>query len=111
MYHTTNNYTAKFVKNRTSKPERDAELGILLAKIQEYKIPKTWITRVAESSITLTSPKGTRIIKCDSYRVLTIDKVKGLDVKSTRFTCNTIDEIWSLIEQALNAFIKPPKIS
>lgn len=109
MHHQTNKYTSKFVKDHTFKPERDAELAALLVKIQAYGIPKTWSIQVAAASITLVSPKGTRVIKCDSYHTLTIDRIKGLDVKSTRFTCKTMDEVWRIIEQTLNAFIKITK--
>ncbi len=99
--------TIQFHPDHTFKPNRDAEMESLVTRLKAYGLPTTWKTLISESSITLTSPKRKRIIKFDSYRTVTIDVISGpLQVKSSVFTCKTVDEVWSMVEKALNAYVK-----
>ena len=90
-------------KDHTFKPNRDADMQTLIQRLHAYGLPTSWRTVISESSIVVTSPNRTRSIKFDAYRTVTVDVIRGLNVKSSVFTLKTLDEMWKIVEQTLNA--------
>lgn len=88
---------------------RNADLQILIEKLRAYDLPATWRVNIAQSSINLTSPKGGRIIKCDIYRSVFIDRIKGAAVKSEHHKCKSLEDAWTLTANTLDLFLKRGK--
>lgn len=78
--------------------------------IRARTAPTSWHQHLAEASLTLTSPDRMRIIKIDSSKVYTLD-VRQTDgtYKSSRFTCTSVDEAWSMASQIVKSY--KPKTS
>lgn len=65
-------------------------------------VPRTWDVNLALNSLVLTSPSKKRIVKVDSSKIYTLDiKQDDGTYKSSRFTCGTIEEAWSMASQAI----------
>ncbi len=78
----------------------------LYAHLKSYDLPKGWHVLVAPSSISLTSPKRSRIIKIDCCFTVMIDKIKAGTVKSNVHRMSSSIEAWQIVEASLNAFKK-----
>jgi hypothetical protein len=83
-------------------------MEVLKEKIYGYALPIGWRVTVADSSITISSPKRRQVVKMDIYRTVDIDLRKGvgttLAVTSTRFKCTSLDHTWQVTEATLNHF-------
>lgn len=87
-------------------PSKSLELQLLYSHVKAYGIPTDWKILVAESSIVMTNPRRTRVVKIDSNRTLTVDYIKGFNVKSVVTQCGTVVDVWEAAEKVLNVILK-----
>ncbi len=69
-----------------------------------YDVGKDWKRMYAQSSLTLTSPCGRKVVKIDNTKVCTVDTKTDDGWKTLRFTPKTIEESWRVAVQTIKAF-------
>lgn len=88
---------------------RKTDIGFLHERVRAYPLPRGWRVSVADSSITVASPKRTRVVKMDTYRTVDIDRATGkgatLQVSSVRHQCTSLDHTWEVFSTTLNSFL------
>lgn len=73
-----------------------AELG------KKVIVPSGWNVQWHASSMVITSPDRSKILKIDAHKVYTMDirKPDGT-YKSAAFRCQSVDEAWAMASQAV----------
>jgi hypothetical protein len=85
-----------------SQESRNSNMKVLIAHM--YDCGPEWKRHLMESSLTITSPCGTRILKVDSSKVFTMDNRTPSGWKSMKIQCLTIEEAVRNLNQSIRAF-------
>lgn len=93
-------------QNPTYTMSRRLDMNTLVTNVHAYGVPTGWKTNIAGSSVSVSSPNRSKVVKIDIYRSVFIDRVKNGEVKSEHHLCKNLDEAWSLFEVTLNSFLK-----
>lgn len=81
-------------------PIRDLNMKALAECVAS--VPPTWTIHLAESSLTVTSRDRQKIVKIDSQINYTLDvRQPSGAYKSTRFTCKSVVEAWTMASQVI----------
>lgn len=87
------------------RPTNREILQPLVAKIYVYGIPSNWNFSFSDASVVITTPSRNCSLKVTADHKVTVDRVNGLKVKSSVFSCKSIDEAWSILASTLDSLI------
>lgn len=66
-----------------------------------YDVGANWRRHLSPSSLNYTSACGSRVVKIDNCKIVTIDDRINTGWKSQKFTCKTVEEAWKTLSQAI----------
>lgn len=100
---TSRNYVE--VDCRPPQVLRQSYIANFMERLIGYAYLEAWRVHRYMDSVTFISKDGKRELKLDSDLIFTINVIRGKgDVKSSKWSCKTVDEAWSMCDSTLKAY-------